>query len=150
MATIRLPHDFKEFLRLLIDHKVEYLIIGGYAVGFHGHPRATGDMDIWIANDKTNAEKLLLVLTEFGFNTPLLNLDLLLSPGKIIRMGLPPLRIEILNQISGIEFDDCWPRRIQFEVDDLLVSFIGLEDLKKNKKAAGRHKDLADLESLQE
>ncbi len=148
MTTIQLPRDFKEFLKLLIENKVKYLVIGGYAVGFHGYPRTTGDLDIWVKRDRENAQRLLNAITDFGFKSPLLNLDLLQSEGKIIRMGIPPVRIEVLNEISGVEFEDCLSRRIKVDLDGLLVNFIGMEDLKKNKKAAGRLKDLADVENL--
>ncbi len=148
MTTIRLPPDFKEFLKLLNENRVLYLVIGGYAVGLHGCPRATGDLDIWVKHDPENAGKLVRTLSEFGFRSPDLTLDLILTKGKIIRMGVPPLRIEILNEISGVSFDECYPRREQIPLDDFAIVFIGLEDLKKNKKAAGRLKDLADLEEL--
>lgn len=148
MTTIHLPRDFKEFLKLLTLNNVFYLVIGGYAVGFHGYPRATGDLDIWVRRDRDNARNLLNTLTEFGFNVPDLTLDILLTKGKIIRMGVPPLRIEVLNDISGVEFNDCFKNSIRTNLDGLQINFIGLEDLKTNKKAAGRLKDLADVENL--
>jgi hypothetical protein len=95
MATIHLPPDFKEFLQLLNAHQVEYLLIGGYAVGYHGYPRATADMDIWIAMHPKNAEKVVVVLKEFGFDVPALSTELFLKANQIIRMGIPPVRIEI-------------------------------------------------------
>jgi len=91
MAMIHLPPDFKEFLQLLNDHKVEYLLIGGYAVGYHGYPRATADMDIWIAMNPENAERLVSVVKEFGFEVPTLSVDLFLKENQIIHMGLPPV-----------------------------------------------------------
>jgi predicted nucleotidyltransferase len=148
MTTIHLPQDFKEFLKLLTLNNVFYLVIGGYAVGFHGYPRATGDLDIWVRRDRDNARNLLKTLTEFGFNVPVLTLDVLLTKGKIIRMGVPPVRIEVLNDISGVEFNDCFKNSIRTNMDGMQINFIGLEDLKTNKKAAGRLKYLADVENL--
>ena len=145
---IELPKDFREFLRLLSAHGVEYLLIGGYAVGYHGYPRATNDLDIWIALSRENAERAAAVLRAFGFGTPELTPDLLLERKRVIRMGVSPLRIEILNTISGVDFAECFARRVTDELDGVPVDLIGLDDLKKNKKAAGRFKDLNDLENL--
>ena len=148
MATIQLPSDFKEFLKLLNSHRVEYLLIGGYAVSYHGHPRATADMDIWIAIQKENAEKMVAVLKEFGFNTPQLAADLFLRENQIIRMGTPPMRIELLTTISGVHFEECYSERIVGVIDDVEVQIINLEHLKRNKQASRRQKDLDDLEHL--
>jgi predicted nucleotidyltransferase len=148
MATIHLPPDFKEFLRLLNAHHVEYLLIGGYAVAYHGHPRATGDIDIWVAMDPLNAERIVAVLKEFGFDLPNLSPHLFLHDDQIIRMGVPPLRIEIATTISGVTFEDCYAVRIVDEIDGVSVNLIDLDNLKANKKAAGRYKDLDDLENL--
>jgi predicted nucleotidyltransferase len=148
MATINLPQDFKEFLQLLNDHEVKYLLVGGYAVGYHGFPRATVDMDIWVAINPKNAQKMVAVLEEFGFNFPELNVDLFLERDKIIRMGVPPMRLEILTSVSGVEFEICYQNRIIAELDGVQIDMIGLDDLKRNKLAAGRHKDLNDLENL--
>ena len=148
MATIHLPPDFKEFLRLLNAHQIKYLLIGGYAVGYHGYPRATADMDIWIAMNWQNAEKVVAVLKEFGFEAPDLSAQLFMKPSQIIRMGVPPVRIEILTTISGVSFDDCFPERVMDELDGIEVNLISLRHLKINKKAFGRHRDLDDLENL--
>ena len=148
MATIQLPPDFKEFLQLLNAHNVRYLVIGGYAVGYHGYPRATVDMDIWVAIDPQNAQKLVDVLAAFGFNLPELNADLFLERDKIIRMGVPPLRLEILTSISGVEFEACYQNRVEDELDGVSICLIGLDDLKRNKLSSGRYKDLSDLENL--
>ncbi len=148
MATTRLPIDFKEFLQLLNAHKVEYLLVGGYAVGFHGYPRATIDMDVWVARDPQNAKKLVTVLKDFGFNVGGLSADLFLEENKIIRMGEPPIRIEIITSASGVSFKECYRDRIQVLFDGVPVNFISLQHLKLNKKASGRHKDLDDLENL--
>jgi len=148
MATIRLPNDFKEFLRLLNSQQVEYLLIGGYAVGYHGYPRPTGDLDIWIAVNPKNAEKIVAVLKEFGFAVPELSVDLFLKKKKIIRMGNPPLRIEVATTISGVKFDECYASRIVDTLDGVEVNLINLNHLQVNKKASGRLKDLNDLENL--
>ena len=148
MATIHPPRDFKEFLRLLNAHGVEYLLIGGYAVSYHGYPRATADMDIWIAVHPTNANRVVVALKEFGFDLPDLSPELFLRPWQIIRLGMPPVRIEIATTISGVEFADCYAERIEDSLDGIPVSLISLEHLKLNKRASGRHQDLADLEHL--
>ncbi|MEF8795446.1 MAG: hypothetical protein V5A22_12540 [Salinivenus sp.] len=148
MTTTRLPTDFKEFLRLLTEHDVRYLIVGGYAVGYHGYPRATGDMDVWVDATPENAERLVMALREFGFDVPELEPDLFLQPDRVVRMGHPPLRIELLTSVSGVAFSDCYTSREQDEIDEVPVYFIGMEKLKENKRASGRHKDLDDLENL--
>jgi len=145
---IHLPQDFKELLQLLNSKQIEYLIVGGYAVAFYGYPRTTGDMDIWIAISQNNARKTVEALKEFGFNTPKLKEALFLEKGKNIRMGNPPLRIEILTSIDGVEFAECYKNRKTVEIDNTKMNFISLTDLKKNKKASGRYQDLADLEHL--
>ena len=148
MAPVNLHKDFKEFLKLLNDHKVEYLLIGGYAVAYHGYPRATGDMDIWINNNTENAEKTAAALKDFGFDLPEVSPDQLSQEDRIFRMGFPPIRIELWTTISGVRFNDSYPSRITDYLDEIEVTIISLEDLKINKKAAGRHKDLDDLENL--
>lgn len=145
---IHLPPDFREFFQLLNSHKVKYLVIGGFAVSYHGYPRATGDIDVWIAIHPTNAKKIVNSLKEFGFIDPTINSELFLTDNKIIRMGVPPLRIEILTTISGVQFEDCYKKRIKANVEGIQINFISLEDLKRNKKESGRHKDLNDLENL--
>lgn len=143
-----LPLDFKEFLKLLKDHKVRYLLIGGYAVGYHGYARATEDMDIWAAIHPDNAKRLVAALKAFGFDLPELKPELFLREKQIVRMGVAPIRIEICTSISGVEFDECYQARVVDEVDGVEVNLIDLEHLKKNKLASGRPKDLADLEKL--
>ena len=144
MATIRLAPDFKEFLRLLRSAKIRYLLVGGYAVGHYGHPRATGDLDIWFAIDRANAEALVKVLRDFGFDVPELNVALLQQPRRVIRMGVPPVRINI----DGVSFEECYGRRHTTKIDEVEVDLISLEDLKTNKRAAGRHQDLDEIEKL--
>jgi predicted nucleotidyltransferase len=148
MAPALLPKDFKEFLRLLGAHSVEYLLIGGYAVAYHGYPRATADLDVWISLNPINAEKTVAALREFGFDLPDLRPEIFLQEHKIIRLGRPPLRIEIATSISGVTFENCYRARLVTQLDGVAVSLIDLEHLKINKRAAGRHKDLDDLENL--
>ena len=145
---IGLPQDFKDFLRLLDANGVEYLLIGGYAVAYHGYPRATEDIDIWIASNPENAQHIISALKEFGFDVPELNPDIFLKPDSIIRMGVPPLRIELSTTISGVTFGECYKARVTEVIDGIKVNIINLADLKKNKKASARFRDLDDLERL--
>ncbi len=148
MGTARLHPDFKDFLRLLEEERVDYLLIGGYAVGYYGYPRATADMDVWIDVGTESAEKMVAVLKRFGLDVPQLEPGLFLEPGRITRIGVPPVRIEIQTRISGVEFRDCFSRRRRVDFDGVETNLIDLPDLKANKKASGRHKDLDDLEHL--
>ncbi len=148
MATIRLPPDFKEFLKLLNVHQVEYLLIGGYAVGYHGYPRATADMDIWIAMNPANSERIVAVLKGFGFDLPELSPELFLKEWQVIRLGVPPVRIELATTVSGVNFSECYAERVVDVLDGVKVNLISLKHLKINKKASGRYQDLADLENL--
>jgi hypothetical protein len=143
-----LPDDFKEFLRLFNANRVDYLLVGGYAVGLHGYPRATVDLDVWVRASGDNAERILHALREFGFELPELESSLFTDPRSIVRLGLPPFRIEVMTAIDGVEFGPCRMRAVEFDIDDVRVPVISLVDLKINKRAAGRHKDLADLENL--
>jgi hypothetical protein len=148
MDTIELHPDFKDFLRLLNCYGVEYLLVGGYAVGYHGYPRATGDMDIWIAVSEANAQKAAMVLYDFGMPKETVSKELFMDKDRVIRMGVPPVRIEVITGASGVKFAECYSRREVVEIDGILLNFISLEDLKVNKKAAARYKDLEDLEHL--
>jgi len=148
MDTIRLPSDFKEFLQSLNSEGVEYLVVGGHAVAFHGYPRATADLDVWVARSSENAGKLERAVRAFGFDVPDLDMGLFLQEDTVIRMGAPPIRIEILTSISGVGFEECHQARDVVELEGVTVSFISLEHLKINKRAAGRHQDLSDLEHL--
>lgn len=145
---LRLPLDFKEFLSLLNAKRVEYLLIGGYAVGYHGYPRATNDIDVWVGISPENAERIVAALREFGFHAPELSASLFLKEDSIIRMGIPPMRIEVITGISGVRFDECYAERVVDTLEGVRVDIISLHHLMKNKKASGSHKDLNDLESL--
>jgi hypothetical protein len=124
------------------------LLVGGYAVGYYGYPRATADIDCWIARNQTNAERMVIALTEFGFGIEELEASLFLEANRVVRMGYAPLRIEIMMSISGVDFEACYAVREDAVLDGVEVSVIGLECLKRNKRASGRHKDLDDLEHL--
>jgi predicted nucleotidyltransferase len=147
--ALQLPDDFKEFLRLLSENQVEYLLVGGYAVNYYGYPRATADMDVWVRIGERNAERVVKSLEDFGFNLPELTPDLFLSKRALVRMGVPPLRLEILTDISGVQFEEAYARREQVMQEDIEVSLIALDDLIQNKTAAGRPKDILDAEELQ-
>ena len=146
--VIELPPDFKEFLRLLNCHNADYLVIGGFAVGFHGYPRSTSDIDIWISKTPENVIRVVAAIREFGFDTPNLTPELFLQQRKIVRMGHPAVRIEVMNEIDGVTFDDCRTDRVKTEFDGIPVNIIGLTDLRRNKTASARPKDLDDLQQL--
>jgi len=148
MATPLLPEDFKEFLKLLNANQVEYLLIGGYAVGYHGYVRATADMDVWVEPSLDNARKAASALRDFGFDMPELSEELLLKPDTVVRMGVPPFRLEVLSSISGVTFEECHAERVVDLIDDVEVPIISLRHLKINKRVSGRGKDLVDLEHL--
>ncbi len=148
MENTHLPEDFKDFLKLLNENEVQYLLIGGYAVGYYGYPRATHDMDIWIAVDPENAEKMTEVMIGFGFEEDALSKEIFLKKDAVVRMGVPPLRLEILMSASGVRFQDCYGRGLSDVIEGVPVKIIHLEDLLANKIAAGRHKDLDDVSNL--
>jgi hypothetical protein len=145
-----LNRDFREFIELLDSNKVKYLVLGGYAVAFHGHPRYTKDLDIWLETSEDNALRVLRALEEFGFGGMGLTKEDFLQKGQVIQLGFPPNRIDLINSPSGVDFTECYSSRIEIEFDGLKISVIDLENLKKNKKASGRLQDLADLEKLGE
>ncbi len=144
-----LTPDFKEFAALLNSNRVEYLVVGGYALAAYGYPRYTGDLDFWIGTQSENADRVLAALEAFGFGSLGIKKDDLVAPNQVIQMGFPPARIDLLTSIDGVSFAECYERRMIVEVDGLPLGFIALEDFKTNKKAVGRYKDLADLEALE-
>ncbi len=144
-----LNQDFKEFIQSLNDNHVRYLVIGGYAVALHGHPRYTKDLDVWIESNAENIDKLLQALDQFGFGSLGLKLKDFKNPDEVIQLGYPPNRIDLLSGIEGVDFDQCYQSRVQLVIDNITLNLIDLENLKKNKKATGRTQDLADLESLE-
>ncbi|MEP7354036.1 MAG: hypothetical protein ABI824_12465 [Acidobacteriota bacterium] len=133
-------------MKLLITHEVRFLLIGGYAVNAFGHVRNTVDMDIWIDGRVENRSRVVIVVREFGFANA--TDDILNEPDAMLRMGVPPLRIEVMRKLTGVRFEECWPRRLLIEVDGLSIPMISLADLRLNKQAAGRPKDLLDLDEL--
>jgi|SRR6185369_14079897 len=143
-----LSHDFKEFIKSLNDNDVRYLIVGGYAVAIHGHPRYTKDIDIWIELSPENASRMIKAIEQFGFGSLGLTEDDFLKIGQVVQLGYPPNRIDLINSLSGVEFETCYESRVQVIIDDLSIGFIDLHNLKINKKASGRLQDLADVENL--
>lgn len=148
MAKIKLAADFSDFLKLCLRHKVRFLVVGGYAVVHHSRPRYTGDLDIWVDASQENAERIVTVLQEFGFPPHTVSTRMITEQREIIRMGFEPMRLELFTRIPAVEFDECFERREIVKIGRMAVPFIGLEDLKTNKRASGRPKDMQDLEEL--
>jgi hypothetical protein len=146
---MRVEEHFEEFIKLLNYHKVKYLVVGAYALIYYTHPRNTGDIDFFIDATPDNAEKLLSVLAEFGFETLDLKVDDFIKPDSIIQLGLVPNRIDIITEISGITFNEAFQNKVHGKIGKQEVFFISPEDLLKNKKAANRAKDIADAELLE-
>ena len=144
-----LNQDFREFLRSLNDNQVRYLVTGGYAVALHGYPRYTKDIHIWVDRNRDNANKLIAALEQFGFASLKHSMEDFLESGQIIQLGHPPNRIDLMTSLTGVNFEACYEKRKILDVDGLDINFIDLENLKANKKATGRHQDLADLENLE-
>ena len=142
-----LPTDFKEFIELLNKNNVKYLVIGGYAVVYHGYVRSTNDIDIWVDISKGNIRKLLKALVEFGFSS--LNLkEEDFSPNQIIQLGYPPNRIDLITTPAGVDFETCYKTKEQATIDNVNICIIDLTNLIKTKKASNRTRDLADVEEL--
>ena len=148
MAKPQLPPDFKEFLKLCLKHEVRFMMIGGLDVIHHGHPRLTLDIDLWIERGLENGERIIRVLKDFGFADPEVVREDFAKEKQILRMGWKPTVIELFSSIPGVDFTECHPRRVFVKMGRMQVPFIGLEDLKINKRASGRLKDLQDLEEL--
>ncbi len=148
-GNILMNKDFREFIQSLNVHSVRYLIIGGYAVAFHGHPRYTKDLDIWIDQSVENAGNVAAAITTFGFGSSGLNASDFLEPDTVVQLGQPPNRIDIITSLKCVNFQSCYEHRINTEIDGVDFSFIDLDHLKVTKHAAGRHQDLADLENLE-
>jgi len=142
--------DFRELLELFNAHKVEYVIVGGYALAFHGVPRYTGDIDIFVRPSNKNAERIMNALIEFGFGSAGITTEDFQYPDKIVQLGFPPVRIDIMTSISGVAWETAVSNRIEGKYGDLVVHYLGLKELISNKRAVGRKKDLADLEALGE
>ncbi len=140
---------FKEFIASLNDNKVRYLVVGGYAVAFHGHPRFTKDLDIWVDITGENPARIVAALAQFGMGSPGLKEKIFSDADQAIQLGYPPNRIDLVLSISGVEFNEAYEHRAKTRINDLEVNFINISDQKINKKASGRMQDLADLENLQ-
>jgi hypothetical protein len=145
----KLAPDFIDLLRELSVREARFLVVGGYALGQHGRPRATGDLDIWVEASSTNALRVHRALAEFGAPLGDLTIEELSTPGIVFQMGAPPYRIDILTEISGVDFETAWTRRMEGRFGDESWPVIGLEDLIRNKRATGRAKDLLDAEALE-
>lgn len=145
-----LNQDFKEFIQSLNDNQVRYLVIGGYAVAFHGYPRYTKDIDIWIEMSPENAGRMVRALKEFGFASLELQPQDFMVPDQVIQLGYPPNRIDLLTTPDGVDFGTCYAARLEIEITGVQVNFIDLENLRVNKRASGRLQDLADLENLED
>ncbi len=148
MDRKQLPEDFKDFINFLNGNDVCYLLVGGWAVGIYGEPRATKDIDFLIANDETNLKKLKKALRQFG--TPDIDMEDFKKKGYVFRMGRSPLQIDIINEADGIDIAECYIRRNVLNVEGIDISLISKNDLIKNKKASGRNRDLADVDNLLE
>jgi predicted nucleotidyltransferase len=144
-----LSQDFKEFIKSLNDNQVRYLIIGGYAVALHGHPRYTKDLDVWIELSAKNAESIIAALDDFGFASVGLQAADFLEPKQVVQLGYPPHRIDILTSPTGIDFQTCYVARIIVDMDGIPVNFIDRANLIRNKRETGRYQDLADVENLE-
>ena len=145
---MEVANDFEEFFALLNGHKVQYLIVGGYALALHARPRYTGDMDVFVAANETNAHNIEKALVDFGFNSPDLSWNDFVVPEKEVQLGHPPLRIDIITAIDGVSFEAAWARRVQSGYGDQTVYFISKQDLIANKRVSGRKQDLSDLDAL--
>jgi len=146
---MELDKDFKEFIELLNEYNVKYLVIGGYAVNFHGYPRYTKDIDFWLWMTESNIKKLIKAITKFGFGSLNLEIEDFMTPENIIQLGYEPYRIDLLVDVEGVDFESCFKRRTEAKLDGTNVKFLSLKDLIAVKKKAGRLQDLADAEQLE-
>ncbi|MBK9096941.1 MAG: hypothetical protein IPM14_02240 [bacterium] len=145
---MKLVKDFEDFIELLNKNEVKYLVVGGYAFAIHAFPRFTNAIDIFTLSTKINVDKIIAGLKEFGFDISAISAEDLLKKDKVIQLGEPPYRIDILTSIDGVNFDDAWQRKVTGKYGDQDLYFISKEDLIKNKRASGRKKDLDDLNEL--
>lgn len=143
-----LPKDSREFIELLNSNRVRYLVVGGFAVAAHGYARLTEDIDFFIDSSRENAERVVEVLGKFGFGSLNLTVDDFTASGRIIQLGYPPNRIDIITSISGVSFEDAWQGRLEADLDGVPTKFIGKDSLIKNKEATGRKKDRRDVGEL--
>ena len=148
-GVLILSPDFKDFFASLNGARVRYLVVGGYAVALHGHPRYTKDIDVWVGLDEENAGRLIQAIENFGFGSLGLAAEDFLIPDRIVQLGYPPSRIDLKTTLPGVVFEECYPSGVGVPIDDLTITFIDLENHRTNKRASGRYQDLADLENLQ-
>jgi hypothetical protein len=147
---MEVQQDFRDLLELFNKHKVDFIIVGAYALGFHGAPRYTGDLDIFVMPDPINAKSIMQALNEFGFGSVGLSAADFEKEGKVIQLGRPPVRVDIITSITGVAWEQARSGRVKGQFGDLMVYFIGRDDFIKNKRALGRKKDIADLEAIGE
>lgn len=145
---MEIQSDFRELLELFNAHKVEYVIVGGYALAFHGAPRFTGDIDLFVNSDRENAKKILQALKQFGFESLELSEEDFACPDRVIQLGVPPVRIDIMTSLTGVSWPQVAANKVSSSYGKTQVYFIAKEDFISNKKALGRKKDLADIEGL--
>jgi hypothetical protein len=141
--------DFLDLLRAFIAAEARFLVVGAYALGLHGRPRATGDLDVWVEATPDNARRVMHALQVFGAPMADISEADFARPGVTYQVGLPPRRIDILTELTGLDFADAWPARVRGPFADMEVDFIGLSDFIRNKRQTGRLKDLADIEGLE-
>ena len=146
---MELDPNFSEFIGWLHARDARFLVVGGYAVAVHGHPRYTADLDVWLLIDEANAHAVLGALEDFGFGGLGLTTEDFLTEGHVVQLGYPPVRIDLLTSIEGVDFAEAYERRVEVRLSGVRVPFISLADLRANKAAAGRLQDLADLEALE-
>ena len=142
------PSDFRDLLALFNAHGVDYLIVGGYALAFHGAPRFTGDLDLLVRPDRENAQRVVAALNEFGFGSAGLGIDDFQAPDKVVQLGVPPVRIDIITSLTGVSWDEAWSGRTKGSHAGLDVFYLGIEEFVRNKRSLGRQRDRADLEAL--
>jgi hypothetical protein len=147
---MEIQQDFKELLELLNAHEVEFVIVGAYALAFHGVPRFTGDIDILVKPDPVNAGKILTALKEFGFGSLDLNKSDFNEPDKVIQLGVAPVRIDLITSLTGVSWQQAYSSKVEGSYGDVKVYYLGREELISNKKALGRKQDLADIEALED
>jgi len=141
--------DFRDLLALFNEHKVDYMIVGGYALAFHGVPRYTGDIDIFIKPTSENAKRILLALDEFGFKSVKLTIDDFMNPDTVVQLGVAPVRIDLLTSLTDLSWEEAFSGRVEGKYGDITVYYLGRKEFIKNKKATGRKRDIADLEELE-
>jgi len=148
LKNMEIQTDFKDFITLLNRHEVIYLVVGGFAVAYHGYPRFTGDIDFWLKIDPKNAEQTIKALNEFGFGGSDLSAQDFLKPDHVVQLGYPPNRIDLLTTVTGLDFDECWQKREAVEFEGVTIHFLSLNHLKLNKRLVARKQDDLDLENL--